>query len=70
MRLHCGRYECALCGAVLDIPLIPDPMVMIKASSRRPRMRALILFGETIHECALDRKPHQRLLDRDADSST
>jgi hypothetical protein len=54
MRLHEGRYECALCGAVLPVPLNATPRSMIKAASDKSRTRALILDGEVIHECNAD----------------
>ena len=70
MRLHDGRYECVLCGTVLEIPSIPEPLVMIKAASRRPGTRALTLFGMTIHECALDPESHEQSRDYGADPSS
>ena len=51
MRLHNGRYECAYCGAVLDIPLLDDPHVTIKAASGVPNVRTLSLDGKEIHAC-------------------
>ena len=53
MRLHDGRYECAYCGAVLDIPLIGDPHVTIKAASGTPNIRTLTLDGIAIHACEI-----------------
>ncbi len=61
MRLYDGRYECALCGARLDIPLVEDPHVMIRAASGTPPVRSLILNGEVIHECKLGPDSHERL---------
>jgi hypothetical protein len=45
MRLHDGRYECAHCGEILDIPLVDRPQVVIHAASGKPNMRALTLDG-------------------------
>lgn len=51
MRLHDGRYECAHCGAVLDIPLRMDPQVMIRAASGQPNIRVLYFDNREIHRC-------------------
>jgi hypothetical protein len=63
MRLHDGRYECAHCGAVLDIPLVEDPTVVIHASSGEPNMRVLSYDGREIHRCEIwagqEREPHR-----------
>jgi hypothetical protein len=53
MRLHDGRYECAHCGAVLDIPLMNDPRVMIRAASGQPNVRVLFLDEREIHRCEI-----------------
>jgi hypothetical protein len=54
MRLRDGRYECAHCGAVLDIPLnAGDPRVAIKAASGERNVRALYLDGREIHRCEI-----------------
>ena len=60
MRLHDGRYQCALCGEVLDIPLVPDPQVVVLAASGEPNMRTLSLDGKEIHRCpygAVEERP-------------
>ena len=54
MRLHDGRYECAHCGAVLDIPLLDRaPQVTIYASSGQPNRRVLKLDNREIHSCEI-----------------
>ena len=53
MRLHDGRYECAHCGTVLDIPLVGDPKVVIHAGSGRPNERVLYYSGREIHRCVV-----------------
>jgi hypothetical protein len=54
MRLNDGRYECVHCGAVLDIPLVGEPKVMIHGASGEPNMRVLSLNGKEIHRCDVD----------------
>lgn len=49
-----GRYECTLCGAVLDIPEDKVPLVLITASSGAPNMRSIMVEGKEIHRCAID----------------
>lgn len=53
MRINNGRYECAFCGATLDIPLVADPTVTIKAASGAPNTRTLSLDGKVLHECSI-----------------
>lgn len=53
MRIVNGRYECAYCGAQLDIPLIAEPRVMISAASGKPNVRTLTLDGNEIHSCEI-----------------
>lgn len=53
MRLHDGRYECVLCGAVLDIPTDVEPAVVIKGAAGRPNLRAIIYKGKEIHACPI-----------------
>ena len=53
MRLHDGRYECAYCGAVLNIPLLDDPQVTINAASGEPNIRTLRFDGRVIHACEI-----------------
>jgi hypothetical protein len=51
LRLHDGRYECAHCGAILDIPLTESPVVTMTARSGAPNVRILKLDGREIHRC-------------------
>ena len=60
MRLRNGRYECAYCGAVLDIPLLNDPHVTIKAASGVPNVRTLSLEGKEIHACEISERADNR----------
>jgi hypothetical protein len=53
MRLRDGRYECAHCGAVLDVPLFTEPQVTIVASSGEPNRRTLKLGDREIHTCVV-----------------
>ena len=53
MRLHDGRYECTLCGAVLEIPTDREPKVAIKATSGSRNMRTIIYEGKESHSCPI-----------------
>jgi hypothetical protein len=53
VRLRDGRYECTLCGAVLDIPTDQEPQVVIKAKSGSPRMRVILYNGKESHACPI-----------------
>jgi hypothetical protein len=53
MRLVDGRYECALCGAKLDIPGEDEPRVMIKAGGGTQPVRVLMMDGVEIHSCVV-----------------
>ena len=58
MRLVDGRYECAHCGAVLDIDADAEPMVVVHAASGRPNMRVITVDGDEVHRCEVnDREP-------------
>jgi hypothetical protein len=57
MRLHDGRYECANCGAQLDIPTRGEPKVTFHATGGKPNVRVLKLEGREIHRCEV-RKEH------------
>jgi hypothetical protein len=48
-----GRYECAYCGAVLDITFFDKPRVTSVAASGAPNVRKLILSDRVIHACAI-----------------
>jgi hypothetical protein len=54
VRRRDGRYECTLCGAVLDISEDKVPLVLISASSGEPNMRSIVVEGEEIHRCPID----------------
>ena len=60
MRIRDGIYHCAQCGAPLDIPLIEDPRVVIRAASGEPNVRALVLDGKEIHSCVTGPEPKRR----------
>jgi hypothetical protein len=53
VRLHDGRYECILCGAVLDIPTDKQPQVVIKAAGGSPNMRTIVYDGHEVHRCRI-----------------
>jgi hypothetical protein len=58
MRIHDGRYQCAHCGELLDIPLIEDPQITIRATGGQPNFRSLTLNGEEIHRCEIGTIQH------------
>ena len=62
MRLVDGRYECAQCGAKLDVPGGAEPRVMIKAEGGARTVRVLIVDGVEIHSCVVQpgREPEAR----------
>jgi hypothetical protein len=51
MRLVDGRYECAHCGEVLDIPFGAEPTVVFHAASGKPNMRVILVDGVEVHRC-------------------
>jgi hypothetical protein len=53
MRLRDGRYVCAHCGDVLEIPLMENPRVMIRAAGGQPNIRVLYLDEDEIHRCEI-----------------
>jgi hypothetical protein len=53
MRLHDGRYECTLCGAVLEVATDQEPKVVIKATSGSRNMRTIVHEGTEIHSCPI-----------------
>ena len=57
MRLFDGKYNCALCGAVLGIPLRANLHVGIKATIGTPTLRRIIYDGAQVHACALAEQP-------------
>jgi hypothetical protein len=65
LRLRDGRYECALCRAVLDVPAAVKPHVLVKTASGQPTMRAIMVDGVEVHACVIStRKGVQREPDR------
>ncbi len=53
MRQVDNRYKCALCGAVLDIPIGAEVRVTISGASGQPNMRTLLYENREIHTCEL-----------------
>ena len=51
MRLHDGRYECANCGAHLEVATRGEPKVTFHATGGKPNVRVLKLEGREIHRC-------------------
>jgi hypothetical protein len=51
MRLLDGRYECAHCGAVLNLPMLAEPQIVFRAASGKANVRALYVDGQEIHSC-------------------
>lgn len=60
MRFVDARYECAHCGAILAIPLVETPTVVIHAASGRPNERVLIYDGREIHRCEVPSRSRPR----------
>ena len=58
LRLHDGRYECGFCGEILDIPLVDEPEVTIRAAGGLPNFRSLTLNGKEIHRCEIGSRAH------------
>jgi hypothetical protein len=56
MRLHDGRYECVLCGAVLEVPTDHEPLVVIKAAGGKPNIRVIVYEGKEVHACPMQPK--------------
>jgi hypothetical protein len=49
-----GKWECAHCGAELDVPDDKVPMVVIHAASGKPNVRVLSLDRKELHRCAVE----------------
>lgn len=47
------RYQCAQCGALLDIPWSAQPAVRINATGGKPNVRTLIFDDTEIHSCSM-----------------
>ena len=54
LRRRDGRFECTLCGAVLDVPEDKVPLVLIAAASGEPNMRTIMVEGAELHRCPID----------------
>jgi hypothetical protein len=54
VRLSNGKWECAHCGTVLDVPDDQVPMVVIHAASGKPNERVLSLDGRELHRCVVE----------------
>jgi hypothetical protein len=53
VRLRRGRYECAQCGAALDIDPAAVPRIVLETSSGKPLARVLLVNGVEIHRCVV-----------------
>jgi hypothetical protein len=51
-----GGYECALCGAVLDISFSVVPRVHFEQSGGKPSVRVLTVDGTEVHRCTAPRE--------------
>jgi hypothetical protein len=49
-----GKFRCVLCGALVDVPDGKRPLVLIKARSGEPNMRAITLDGVELHACPFE----------------
>ena len=54
MRLFDGRYECVLCGVVLDVPVTASPTAVLEARGGRRNVRVLTIDGSELHRCEVD----------------
>ena len=69
MRLRDDRYECTLCGGVLDVPAEMKPYIVLKMASGRPTMRAIMVAGAEIHACPIS-TPTRKKVERKPDRAT
>lgn len=53
MRLFDGRWMCAACGAVIDVPHGDEPKATLHAASGQPNVRVLTVDNREIHRCSL-----------------
>jgi hypothetical protein len=53
MRWRDGKYECAQCGAALDVAKNALPLVVIIGASGKRNQRALMLGGKEVHRCEI-----------------
>jgi hypothetical protein len=54
MRRVDGRFECVLCGSVLDVRADATPLVTLVARSGEPNMRVISVDGVEVHACRAD----------------
>jgi hypothetical protein len=48
-----GRYECVLCGAVLNISDAAKVRTLIVTSTGKPDVRVIFVGGKEVHRCTL-----------------
>lgn len=60
MRLVNGRYECAHCGAVLEISPDVEPMIVFHAAGGKPNMRVISVAGREVHRCEVRDRDGER----------
>ena len=48
-----GKYECALCGAQLDMPRGTQPTSTLCGMSGKPNVRVLTVGGKEVHRCTV-----------------
>jgi hypothetical protein len=51
------KYECSLCGALLDVTKDQTPLVTIAAAGGKPNMRTISVDGREIHRCQIGKSP-------------
>jgi hypothetical protein len=52
MRLIHGKYECALCGAELDLPPDEEPRIEIhQAAGEKQVIRVIVIDHHELHRC-------------------
>jgi hypothetical protein len=54
MRLEDGKWRCALCGAVMDVPEDALPYVIFSTQSDAPDYRVVMLRSAEIHRCPIE----------------
>jgi hypothetical protein len=60
VRLRDGRYECAQCGAALDIAPDKVPLVTIHGASGKVNERVISIDGEEVHRCTPPNGEHRQ----------
>jgi len=56
VQLENGKWRCSRCGALLSIPLDASPKVVFSALGGTANYRSIMLHGEEIHRCVVDRE--------------